>query len=282
MRAREPRPASPFNPRRPSTSTASPPRLAFVQRDRDRAKWRRRHRLRRLRPTTERHGREHCNVPSRSKKACPRAQGPRSKQVLGHALDGQKYKRGCSPPGPTTCFNASEGGLSNWRSSLTWRRGHPNIAKRIQPGRPRWRNRGAPGTKERRLGLEQYAASVGKPVTDPDLQASDAVAEMTGGPRRWFALLQPGVWNSITQAKTPEEASRVWTTLMERPANATRGPRSEFAMAQPGVQSRHGTLLVRDRRKARRRCPSEPVRDQTAPPEPPARWRKSARPSVRP
>ena len=99
---------------------------------------------------------------------------------------------------------------------------HPNIDtssyNRDDPG-------GAIGalqwTKERRLGLEQYAASVGKPVTDPYLQASYAVAEMTGqGPAAKFALLQPGVWNSITQAKTPEEASRVWTMLMERPANA--------------------------------------------------------------
>ena len=139
--------------------------------------------------------------------AGPIAQGPDNRKIFFDAF----VKAGMTPQQALGAL-WSMGGES-----------HPNIDtssyNRDDPG-------GAIGalqwTKERRLGLEQYAGphSVSE-GTDPYIRATYAVAEMTGqGPAAKFAILQPGVWNSITQAKTPEEASRVWTTMMERPANA--------------------------------------------------------------
>ena len=139
--------------------------------------------------------------------AGPLAQGPDNRQVFFDAF----VKAGMTPQQALGAL-WSMGGES-----------HPNIDTSVtNPNDPGGALGALQWTQERKFGLQQFAASVGKPVTDPNTQAQYAVAELTGqGPAAKFALVQPGVWNAITQAKTPEEASRVWTTMMERPANAT-------------------------------------------------------------
>jgi hypothetical protein len=67
----------------------------------------------------------------------------------------------------------------------------------------------------RRWPLEEIAKSRGVAVTDPHLQAEYMVGELTGNLQG--AQFQPGVLDALKQAKTPEEAARIWTAQMERP-----------------------------------------------------------------
>ena len=96
---------------------------------------------------------------------------------------------------------------------------HPNIdTSAYNPNDPGGAIGAGQWNGPRRLGLEQFAASVGKPVNDPQTQADYLSSELTGqGPAAKFAIFQPGVLDALKQAKTPEEAAKVWTTLFERP-----------------------------------------------------------------
>ena len=99
---------------------------------------------------------------------------------------------------------------------------HPNIqTDAYNPNDPGGAFGAAQWTQERRFGLEKYAASLGKRATDPQVQADYLVQGELLGKLPQYAIYQKGVWDAITQAKTPEDASRIWTTMLERPANAS-------------------------------------------------------------
>ena len=94
---------------------------------------------------------------------------------------------------------------------------HPNIdTTSSNPNDP---NGGAFGALQwqgpRRWPLEEIAQHRGVSATDPHLQAEYMVGELTGNLQG--AQLQPGVLEALKQAKTPEEAARIWTSKMERP-----------------------------------------------------------------
>ena len=98
---------------------------------------------------------------------------------------------------------------------------YPNIkTDAYNPNDPGGAFGAAQWTQERRLGLDKYAASLGKPATDPQTQVDYLIQGELLGKLPQYAITQKGVWDALLQAKTPEDASRVWTTMMERPANA--------------------------------------------------------------
>ena len=81
----------------------------------------------------------------------------------------------------------------------------------------------------RRTGLEEYAKQQGVPVTDPQLQARYLVGELNGSVPT--AQVQPGVLAALKNAKTSEEAARIWTAQFERP----KVDNSDARIAQGGA-----------------------------------------------
>lgn len=75
-------------------------------------------------------------------------------------------------------------------------------------------------TQERKLGLLNYAASLGKPPSDPQVQADYLVQGELLGKLPQFAIYQKGAWDALRQSQTPADAARAWTMLVERPAGA--------------------------------------------------------------
>ena len=71
----------------------------------------------------------------------------------------------------------------------------------------------------RRWPLEEIAKRRGVSATDIQLQTDYALGELTGNTDNvQGAQFQPGVLDALKAAKTPEEATRIWVTRMERPA----------------------------------------------------------------
>lgn len=66
----------------------------------------------------------------------------------------------------------------------------------------------------RRAALEAFAKARGTAVTDPNTQADFLVDELTN---KDAATYQPGVFTSLQGAKTPEDATKIWTSQFERP-----------------------------------------------------------------
>ena len=67
----------------------------------------------------------------------------------------------------------------------------------------------------RRTALEDLAKTNGTSWADPNTQADHIINELTN---KDYASYQPGVFDKLKAATTPEEAARIWTGGFERPA----------------------------------------------------------------
>jgi hypothetical protein len=127
------------------------------------------------------------------------------------------------PDNRTLFFNAFvKAGLSPQQAlGALWSMGgesHPNIDTGAwNPNDPGGAFGAVQWTDTRKLGLQRYAASLGKPATDPQTQADYLIQGELLGKLPQFAEYQKGAWDALRQAKTPEDAARVWTSVVERP-----------------------------------------------------------------
>ena len=67
----------------------------------------------------------------------------------------------------------------------------------------------------RRTALENLAKTNGTSWADPNTQADHIINELTN---KDYSTYQPGVFDKLKAATTPEEAARIWTGGFERPA----------------------------------------------------------------
>jgi hypothetical protein len=68
--------------------------------------------------------------------------------------------------------------------------------------------------RERRTALENLAKANGTAWSDPNTQADHIINELTN---KDYATYQPGVFDKLKAATTPEEAAKIWTGGFERP-----------------------------------------------------------------
>lgn len=98
-------------------------------------------------------------------------------------------------------------------------------------------------TGTRKTALDAYAASYGKPPTDPQIQAQFMAGELLGNDPKIPA--QAGVLAALKTAQSPEDAARIWTAKMEVPKVDNSGERIARGV-HVGSLDAQGNLVLGD------------------------------------